>query len=216
MSYSKFNEKNTNNWNAYKLCRKSKYKVCPYCDQSYTFTVEGEKSAFRPALDHYYSKAQYPYLSVSLHNLIPSCYACNSNLKGTKDFYKDPHLNPLSDDEIISFKIDASNFDNFIEEINDINALERTGKLIADHSRNTRAAKSIGTFLLNTRYQEHLKDFAGFIKLKRTYTPDYIEKINDLTGESLTEAEMLRFNVQNYKNLLLGKIYKDLYLQFSK
>lgn len=49
--------------------------VCPYCNRSYIVTLKGSK--VRPQLDHYYPKSKYPYLALSLYNLIPSCSICN-------------------------------------------------------------------------------------------------------------------------------------------
>lgn len=49
--------------------------VCPYCNRSYIVTLK--KCKVRPQLDHYYPKAKYPYLALSLYNLIPSCGSCN-------------------------------------------------------------------------------------------------------------------------------------------
>lgn len=38
-------------------------------------------------LDHLLPQSEYPYLSLSLFNLVPSCYSCNSKLKGKKNIY---------------------------------------------------------------------------------------------------------------------------------
>jgi len=52
-------------------------KVCPYCNRSYTFHVRDQGRQLRPDLDHYFSRKQYPYLTVSIFNLVPSCSPCN-------------------------------------------------------------------------------------------------------------------------------------------
>lgn len=70
---------------AYWLLRKQNVRVCPYCNRIYTVTLpskeeleKGEEfTASRATLDHFYSQGDYPYLSVSLFNLIVSCYSCN-------------------------------------------------------------------------------------------------------------------------------------------
>src|SRR5690606_32118753 len=38
-------------------------------------------------LDHLLPQSEYPYLSLSLFNLVPSCYSCNSKLKNDKKIY---------------------------------------------------------------------------------------------------------------------------------
>lgn len=61
---------------AYWLQRQLGVKVCPYCNRMYTTTLFGEDK-IRPDFDHFYPESKYPYLAVSLFNLIPSCSMCN-------------------------------------------------------------------------------------------------------------------------------------------
>ncbi len=51
--------------------------VCPYCNRQFTTTVTAKKHHTRPQLDHYMSKSHYPYLSLSINNLVPCCGVCN-------------------------------------------------------------------------------------------------------------------------------------------
>lgn len=60
---------------AYGLLEKLDVKVCPYCNRQYTFTVPKVKVS--PQFDHYFPISKYPYLQLSLFNLIPSCSTCN-------------------------------------------------------------------------------------------------------------------------------------------
>lgn len=61
---------------AYWLQSQLDVKVCPYCNRMYTTTLYGKKR-IRPDFDHFYPQSRYPYLAVSLFNLIPSCNVCN-------------------------------------------------------------------------------------------------------------------------------------------
>ena len=61
---------------AYWLQSQLSVKVCPYCNRMYTTTLYGKKRV-RPDFDHFYPQSRYPYLAVSLFNLIPSCNVCN-------------------------------------------------------------------------------------------------------------------------------------------
>jgi len=47
-------------------------------------------------LDHLLPKSDYPHFALSLYNLIPSCYTCNSKTKGAKDLGKMDDLVLLS------------------------------------------------------------------------------------------------------------------------
>lgn len=62
--------------------------VCPFCGIS---LLDGEFSETREAYDHFLPKAKYPFNSVNLKNLAPSCHKCNSDNKKAKD--------PLHDDQ---------------------------------------------------------------------------------------------------------------------
>lgn len=60
---------------AYWLQKQLDVNVCPFCNRIYTTTLFNR--SVRPAFDHFYPKSIYPYLAVSLFNLIPICDICN-------------------------------------------------------------------------------------------------------------------------------------------
>lgn len=78
--YNKF----TNSVLGKSLCDDLGIKVCPYCNRSYIHTLK--KNGVRPQYDHFFNKIKYPYLAVSLYNLIPSCSICNQ-AKSDTDTY---------------------------------------------------------------------------------------------------------------------------------
>ncbi len=63
------------------LAEKLDIKSCPYCNMQYTlFAEKGNRKSDKIAkmqFDHFYDKSNYPFLSMSLYNLIPSCGICN-------------------------------------------------------------------------------------------------------------------------------------------
>lgn len=73
---------------AYWLQRQLGVKVCPYCNRMYTTTLYGKKR-IRPDFDHFYPQSIYPYLAVSLFNLIPSCSICNKAKSDNAEIKKD-------------------------------------------------------------------------------------------------------------------------------
>lgn len=83
----------TKGWGAYALVEAYRLRICPYCQANHVnFHVEkaqGKLGAgafkMRPPLDHYLPKSAYPYLAVSLSNLVPSCAQCNSGVKTAND-----------------------------------------------------------------------------------------------------------------------------------
>lgn len=89
---------------AYNFLDAMNVNVCPYCNRQYTFTLKNHKA--RPQFDHYYPKSIYPYLALSMYNLIPSCGICNQ-AKSALDTVEDPILYPYEDEfgDDVKFKI---------------------------------------------------------------------------------------------------------------
>ena len=96
-------------WLQSQLC----VKVCPYCNRMYTTTLYGKKR-IRPDFDHFYPQSIYPYLAVSLFNLIPSCGICNKaksdNAEITKDIIikKEKEINAYKEKKSIIYPYDES------------------------------------------------------------------------------------------------------------
>lgn len=63
------------------LAEKLNVKSCPYCNMHYTLFAENGKyykdKLTKFQYDHFFDKAEYPFLSMSIYNLIPSCGVCN-------------------------------------------------------------------------------------------------------------------------------------------
>ncbi|OPF86793.1 hypothetical protein BW731_00550 [Vagococcus martis] len=76
-------------WNVYLYTLFLDTIVCPYCNSQFIYTYfkeKGEKKGkVRPQIDHLFPKSVYPFLSVSIFNLIPSCSQCNSSIKGDNE-----------------------------------------------------------------------------------------------------------------------------------
>ena len=89
--YERFS-RNTKGWSLFTLAERlnKQLKFCPYCNAEtiYAFTIKGGKAkVLKSAFDHYFPRARYPFLGLSLYNLIPACTRCNSSLK--RDHYED-------------------------------------------------------------------------------------------------------------------------------
>ena len=76
-------------------------RYCPYCnaDMVYTIKCDDRDKPYKSAFDHFYPKSRYPFLGLSLYNLIPACDRCNSKFK--RDMYMEvlgtfnPYLNDV-------------------------------------------------------------------------------------------------------------------------
>lgn len=89
--YDNFSSRNV----AYDIMRKMDVRVCPYCNRQYTITLRDSK--VRPQYDHYFPKAVYPYLALTLFNLVPSCGICNL-AKSSLDTVSEPILYPYEEE----------------------------------------------------------------------------------------------------------------------
>ncbi|MBJ9977050.1 hypothetical protein IAE35_11450 [Pseudomonas sp. S75] len=231
-NYSRFRDKPHSKlpcppWNAYDLCRKSTLTTCPYCNYNYAHTVFKDKKTgkLRPTLDHFYPQSLYPHLGLSLANLIPSCYSCNSSLKGDEDFFKTQHLHPFFDREAISFAcahptLDLPRVLAEFEKVRDqlqIKLESATGCI--------RSKNSIGIFALTERYEKFTKeavDFIGGYLALESLVGNLETATAKNPGERLNldipyiKSHVLRFDAQYYRGYPLGKMFADLLNQFNR
>lgn len=216
--YGRFAAKSTKSWNAYSLCMTSNYRLCPYCQQSLAVTIyrDSKSGALRPTLDHFYPKHKYPYLALSLYNLIPSCHPCNSSLKGQKDFYKNEHLHPYEDDEAICYDFDIGSYIQH-RELALTTPIPQVSirNLPNPHRLYGKLQRSITTFLAQERLAISEPEISRFIETLLIYSPERLEEINHTifsdSSWALTPEVAISFSRANYKNEWLGAIKRDLY-----
>ncbi len=58
-------------------------RYCPYCNAVMVYALKrnDNDNTYKSAFDHFYPKSRYPFLGLSLYNLIPACDRCNSKFK---------------------------------------------------------------------------------------------------------------------------------------
>lgn len=162
--------------NAVEILKKMQVTVCPYCNRQYIFTLSSGE--VRPQFDHYYPKSRYPYLALSLYNMIPSCSICNM-AKSALDTLKEPILYPF-DEEMGSkakFEIKRKKNGNFVRMLQGIsnefeitlNAVNAENKLIISNQ--------IEKLHLNDLYNEHKEYVMDIIKSKYVNSPERIHEL---------------------------------------
>ena len=147
----------------YKLMLELGVNVCPYCNRQFVNTFISPDGKTRATLDHFYSKSEYPYLALSFYNLIPSCYSCNSSLKGRIPFTFNKNVNPYhsSFENIVSFTIkykEIGDSKKYISEFyNDSNFMKIDFKNLIHKNRNDykKVEKNIEVFKLKELYNLH-------------------------------------------------------------
>ena len=72
-----------------------KLRVCPYCNETPIYYIENSSKNYQNfEFDHIMPKDKYPYLALSLYNLVPVCKYCNSK-KGNKEGLPNIYLDEI-------------------------------------------------------------------------------------------------------------------------
>ena len=180
-------------------------RVCPYCNRSYVSYIE-DQQAFQ--FDHFFNKADYPILSVSLYNLIPCCASCNTGKKD-KSFSYSPH-NPIYDnaDLIGVFGYDILGV-NYMESDEDLAVHFYISKILNGND---------SILMFEKMYKNHIEEIREIIRKRIIYSEDYIHDLQDQFNKVFgSKEEVLRFlynislNDSDYNNIILGKFKADIY-----
>lgn len=154
-------------------------------------------------LDHILPKNKFPFLSLSLFNLVPSCYSCNSKFKHQKEFTVTDGLeeiSPTSDkfklNELIKFKMkfDIEDID-FEEKINEVTAIKVVDLNIENKDNLLYVDEFIEIFKLKPRYEFHKDISFKMIDKRKIYSDSQIEEI----------SKLLKRDEQSIKEDLFGK-----------
>ena len=85
-------------WGGWFFLKQLNTATCSYCNSDGVFTLKyeqrvkgnnGQKKQSvikhkKSELDHFWPRAEFPFLGLSLYNLVPSCTRCNRNIKGAE------------------------------------------------------------------------------------------------------------------------------------
>lgn len=194
--------------------------ICPYCNRIYITTAErGEKSSpIRPELDHYRCKSKYPFLAVSILNLIPSCSFCNH----AKHEKEDPILYPYKD-EIGSDLYFQTKPRNGITYLTGAKASTEDFDLTlccrdyTDKDLHDRANRSIDQLRLSALYSSHKGYVSDLIAQRYIFTDEMIKEICNLSDSLILTPDEVRrmlllkdISQENWGNRPLTKLAHDI------
>jgi len=169
-------------------------KVCPYCNRNYIFNfTKNKKKEATAQLDHFIDKSKYPYLSLSLYNLVPSCSVCNQR-KSAKNILIEPILNPFEDNihNHISFNsTEIVSRDELKNKKLDFFSEERTKISINLISDDKRVEEHLKTFNIEGLYNNHTDVVADLYKKRVIYSDEYIDELLTKYGEIFQSREEL-------------------------
>lgn len=190
--------------------------ICPYCNRLFTDTIED--GGVRPQYDHYFPKSKYPYLSISMYNLVPCCSLCNSK-KGSTDTYLNSFIYPFEDEYgyNIYFKVKEGSdiFSNIgLMEKEDIKLEIICNNVnLRDTVDNTNARLKIVELYENR--SEYINRLL-FLKYN-IYVEDYINSLKSLNGFNQLDSSTLDFLIygkylekDNWDKDILSKLAHDI------
>lgn len=198
-------------------------RVCPYCNRAYTFTVH-EKTTGRKSkaeLDHYFPKNLYPYMAISIFNIVPSCSLCNkgkSNKYVTIDVQNIFYPYEEGFDNKIVFTVDSKNL-NYIFDL----SREFSIKLKCDSNDLKDMIKSYNdAFKIDHLYSMHSDYVQEIIQKTIVYNDSMVEEIYtqypDLFSSKEEVKQMILGNYTEINQLgkrPLAKLTKDIWDELS-
>lgn len=185
------------------LASKLNIKCCPYCNMHYTLVVpagsrgKSSKMIAEFQFDHFFSKSDYPLLSMSLYNLIPACANCNFS-KSDSHLSLDFHPYHVDLDSKFRFVISK-------EELNLIMMKEPTDKLrirlvAKDGTNNNRVMNYAAKLNIEANYSRH-RDIVEQIN-EGIYLENYYNESQNFTNLGIDPIRIRQEELQ--KKLLLG------------
>jgi len=169
------------------------------------YKKDNYKNSF--TLDHFIDKGTYPYLALSLYNLIPSCYTCNTKVKGTNPIKTlSPSSTKFDFDEKVKFTTFLNNKNLEISDEDDF-------ELLLKENFSDSYDSFIKVLKLDERYEYHKYKVIELINKRRDYPDSRISELSKITNKTIQEVKQDLFGEYLSDNLHkrpLSKLIKDI------
>lgn len=207
----------------YALTKALGIKACPYCNAEDLVATELKSEGIcikNSELDHFYPRNLFPYLSISLYNLIPSGSICNGgNCKHDKDTYQEGLVNPfsLANSNGVAFELDI--VDKGLLSYRTFSRACCIKTIVVNPLLD--ANKKM--FLIESRYEQEI-DYVRdlWCKFQECASKGYQNMIDakaKLLDTTLTFDEWFKMETQidpcNYNNRKLSKLTMDIWWQLD-
>lgn len=179
-------------------------KSCLYCNSQFTLVVErGNRKMAKYQFDHFFPKNRYPYLSISLYNLIPSCSSCNQS-KHDKFYQLSELIHPYHEDfqNLTHFSI---NPEAHIQLLMGANVQERDIQVSLSNLEDERVKNQNSFTLIESIYKRHNDIVIEIYKKAYAYKMGGKESLMNMEhkGRKLfaSEDELEWLLLANYKEI---------------
>jgi 5-methylcytosine-specific restriction endonuclease McrA len=203
-------------------------KTCVYCNANFTTTIEKEKGVFESKFqfDHILSQDDYPHFSISIFNLVPSCFKCNNTKRNktinfqlySENIPKNEYKFSLNKLGIINYfktfdnsKIEIIFFDpNYVSK--KLNSLEHNFNISKIYKEHKDIAEEIiiKSYIYNESYVKDLSNFMDSkftnlqIPFNRLFIGNYMEEreslkrpLSKFTQDIFKEVQILKTDIDN-------------------
>lgn len=187
--------------------------TCHFCNIDYInkFQVSSGETKNGFTLDHFFDKGTYPFLALSIYNLIPSCYICNSKVKLSKDIGL---MSPSSS----TFEFDCKvKFRTFFNKNIEIKTDEDFNLLLKEDFSNL-YTKYIDVLELNGRYKFHKYKVIEMINKRKKYPDTKIKELAILMQQTEEQVKEDLFGIFKFNDLgekSFTKLIKDISLELG-
>lgn len=202
--------------------------VCPYCGRSFTTTVKRRDGKYIRAnqVDHYFPKAEYPWLALSIWNWIPACGSCNLQ-KGDNI---SPILYPYTEEmgEIYRFRTHPVKGVGYLVGARDSEgdfkvSLDRMEADAEKESFFERAENEIRMLNINELYSAHNGYVCEIFRQRYIFGPPYIDSLVTSFPELFRNSEdvramlyMKRIDSESIGSSPLDKLTRDINIEIDQ
>jgi len=170
--YSKFADLS----DAIKLMDLLEVPVCPYCNRNFTSTVSKDNGIRQGQFDHYRSKSKYPWFSLSLYNLIPTCGYCNQSKSDKSIQVLYPYKESMS--EYYCFKTKPVHGVDYLtgnpSSLNEFTIVGEKGPIMPTSEQTEHIQNSLEIFHLNELYNTHHEHIAWIFRQRYIFSDTYL------------------------------------------
>lgn len=194
-------------WTPYVFAMYFGARVCPYCNRQYITTLLTDAAKARAGIDHFKPKSKYPWLALSLYNMVLSCKTCNSSLKKTLDTVWNPYASSIAE----NFRFEGefnSDGDYFI------NVKLDKGKVATE--------SYLDRFKIREVMQNHVDVVKEYRQKQLAYSDAYMDSVLQNTQNLFNSKEDMKAAVFGYvpreediDRVALGKLHYDLAKEFG-